>query len=70
MRFLLAGVGPDAEPGFCELSLASLQAGRRTYEAGLSHFLSGARRGVWPGHDHDGHGNITWRVVEPQWAGR
>jgi DNA replication protein DnaC len=65
VRVLLAGVGGDAEPGFCELSTAAVQAGRQAYQAGAAHYVTGVRDGVWPGHDHDGAGQIVWRIIDP-----
>jgi hypothetical protein len=65
VRVLLAGVGGDAEPGFCELSTAAVQAGRQAYQAGAARYANGVQNGVWPGYDHDGTGQIVWRVIEP-----
>jgi hypothetical protein len=64
VRFLIAGLGSDQEPAFCELTPAAIQAGRRSYQAGAIKFAAGVHEGVWPGHDHDGQGHVAWRPVD------
>ena len=64
VRFLVAGLGLDPEPAFCELSQSAIQAGRHDYESGAIKYLAGIHDQVWPGHDHDGAGNISWRIVD------